>query len=67
VKFFQCPNCGHIPSRKEDRTILVQCTECGYVMTGDDVLPAENPAVEKKRSAEIIFKGDGWTPKGDEK
>ena len=67
MRYFRCPRCGFIPSEKSDRTTLVQCTECGEVMTEAHML--ENlppPAKGESKSPTIIFKGDGWTPKGNE-
>ena len=64
MRTFTCPKCGHIPSQKEDRTILVQCTECNEILTEHDVLPAENSTVEKRESPTILFRGEGWTERG---
>ena len=67
MRVYTCPTCGN-RVEKGDRTYAVICP-CGVYMLenlprnfGDDV---EKNKSEK--SPTIIFKGSGWTPKGDKK
>jgi len=66
MRYFHCPRCGFIPSEKSDRTTLVQCTECGEVMTEAHMLenlPPPPRGESKKRGPEFILKGKDWPGK----
>jgi uncharacterized Zn finger protein len=57
MKVFKCPKCGYIPSEKSERTCLVQCTECGTVMTEAHMLENTPPKISagRKESPTVIF------------
>ena len=63
MKVFVCPQCNN-RTEKEDRTYAVICP-CGVYMLENSTPPAEDEIKlhKTKASPEIIFRGDGWTPK----
>ena len=60
MKFFKCPKCNY-QTIGEDNRYAVICP-CG---TYCDELPAPEDGVIPKKAPTILFKGTGWTEKGD--
>lgn len=63
MRDYVCPDCGRYLSGINERTCIVACGNCGCVVKMSDLPAAHEDS--GKHSPTIIFRGSGWTPRGE--
>jgi len=65
MRDYVCPDCGRYLSGITERTCIIVCGNCGGVVKTSDLLAAHLDS--RKPSPTVIFRGSGWTPRGEGK